>query len=181
MVAAGGAQLAAMAAAVGSALYEAPSALFRKDATGNYSVSIGMGLFSNLKYARNNTIVLFVGEVIDHVEYAARVEQGQGGYCIEISNTILLDSYHCRFLEQENREKCMASVANSSVLCWDMTNNRLARPNCRISVNIRTNTVSLKANRVLEIGEELTWSYASSFIMPELVRHNFNRPIQHQN
>jgi hypothetical protein len=110
-----------------ASLYSKPSVLRVKGSNGQ----IGNGLFSSIRYNKDEDIVAFNGEFINYATYKARESAGVGGYMITIhfSADMYLDCY-----EQCKSFKCMASYANSPKNAINTITRSNARANCRLVV-----------------------------------------------
>jgi hypothetical protein len=100
----------------------------------SWTICIGDGLFSSLRYLPSNTIAIFDGEEISAAECVIRTTAGNGGYIIRLSVDKVLDCYAAY-----RRGTCMASYANCPKLCRDTATNKLAKKNCRLAVRVLAN------------------------------------------
>lgn len=66
-------------------MYSAPSTLRVKGSEGTYSKETGYGLFSALKYYKNDVIVSFNGDFVENVIFMDRTRAGNGGYVTRLS------------------------------------------------------------------------------------------------
>jgi hypothetical protein len=143
-------------------LYHKPSLLRAKTSLrGQYSRPIGDGLFSQIRYKKNDLIVSFIGELVSFEEVEARTEAGRGGYILEITKEEYLDCYHYRHV-------CMASYANDPRYCWNFATGvcKQAKPNCRVVLNRATRVISLKADKDILPHVELLWVYGGDYVFP---------------
>ena len=143
-------------------LYASASLLRRKDRLGNYTTTIGHGLFSNIRYAPTHRIASFKGEVISATEYNRRCDLGKGGYAIHINVNAVLDCYNFKGRE------CMASMANSPLKCLDLTTNKAAQANAKLVTYYSDETFHayLQATCVIEAHTEILWPYSKFYKFP---------------
>jgi Plant transposon protein len=147
-----------------ASLYSKPSLLRVQGA------EIGMGLFSGLRYDKNDDIVTFKGEFITFAIYKARESAGLGGYMIQFTADLYLDCY-----DQWKSHNCMASYANSPKNAYNTVTRCMAKPNCRLVINQQHRTARLVCgwdkektpkSFSIEPDTELLWDYADSYIFP---------------
>mmetsp|Transcript_24455 Transcript_24455/g.54348 ORF Transcript_24455/g.54348 Transcript_24455/m.54348 type:complete len:227 (-) Transcript_24455:96-776(-) len=141
-----------------------PSGLRRKDVLGNYTIRIGDGLFSTIRYLPTNVIISFVGEEISCAEGLRRTEAGRGRYMIKLSVIAdkVLDCYGAH-----SRGECLASYANSPKLCWDTATNRRAIKNCRLKVGLMRNgkwRAQLICTKTIEPEQEHLYDYLDEYV-----------------
>lgn len=148
-------------------LYKAPS--FLRTVEGNQKV--GLGLFSSVSYSANEKIAVFKGDVITPEQYDARVVEGRGGYCIQLTQALLLDCFN-------HRDVCYASHANTANGCNTVQCPNDAEPqgagelfnvtnNCKIVVSdVQAGTVTLVANRHIPAHRELLFPYGGAYVLP---------------
>lgn len=139
--------------------------LLQDENTKLYVHRIGLGLFSNKSYRKNDCIAEFNGIIrtmkIYRTNYV-RVGNNKGGYAIHLNNNIVLDCYsNCK------GGTCMASLSNCPQNCFDISKNKLATSNARISIDHRTKRVRLMCDvKRIHIGEEILWDYGEDYIYP---------------
>jgi hypothetical protein len=147
-------------------LYHKVSGLRRRNGmagVGNmYTVPIGEGLFSHLRYLPGNVIVTFVGDEISADEGTRRTAAGEGKYMIKISAVLVMD---CRpaFL----RGECMASNANSPFGCWDMASRRYATKNSKLKLGRLPSgkwRAQLIATQTIEPDLEILYGYEREYV-----------------
>jgi hypothetical protein len=135
-----------------SGLYRAPSTLLVKDNAGVYCLTIGNGLFSNVRRAKGSLVGWMNGELVDAEMYERRCLCGRGGYGIAVKDGLILDCY-----EEYLRDRCPMSYINSSrgaVLIRPNGDFVPSRNNCEYvlhgyAVSVRTTCVVLPSNELL--------------------------------
>jgi hypothetical protein len=156
-----------------STLYVKTSKLFRKDPVNNrYTKSIGLGLFTSVVIEPNDRIITFKGEIISVEQYHLRTAKGEGGYIVRLSDREYLDCYKSRW---ENR--CLASIANCALHCFDSSTNREARNNAEYRAyhhnDARGWVASLFATRRIQSQTEILWPYGTSYIYPTQLNSSY--------
>mmetsp|Transcript_16582 Transcript_16582/g.36763 ORF Transcript_16582/g.36763 Transcript_16582/m.36763 type:complete len:227 (-) Transcript_16582:100-780(-) len=145
-----------------TALYNKLSGLRRRDYANRYTVTIGDGLFSHLRYLPGQVIATFKADEISAAEGAVRTQNGRGRYMIKVSDTLVLDCYPYYI-----RRECMASYANSPKLCLNMATMRPAKKNCKLRVG-RLGDGSWRAQLVavstIEPDREFLYDYADEYV-----------------
>jgi hypothetical protein len=129
-----------------------------------YTVPIGDGLFSHLRYLPNTVIATFKGEEISAEEGLRRTQAGRGRYMIKISEVLVYDCYPNFILRQ-----CMASYANSPKGCYDTATKREAKKNCKLRVGLMgkgngTWRAQLVATSTIEADKEHLYDYADEYV-----------------
>ncbi|KAJ1404957.1 hypothetical protein B484DRAFT_217829 [Ochromonadaceae sp. CCMP2298] len=145
-----------------TSLYNRQSGLRRRDAMNRYTVPIGDGLFSHLRYLPNTVIATFKGEEISAEEGLRRTQAGRGRYMIKISEVLVYDCYPNFILRQ-----CMASYANSPKGCYDTATKRAAKKNCKLRVGLMGNgtwRAQLVATSTIEADKEHLYDYADEYV-----------------
>ena len=135
-----------------SGLYRTPSTLLVKDSAGVYCLTIGNGLFSNVRRAKGSLVGWMNGELVDAEMYERRCRCGRGGYGIVVKDGLILDCY-----EEYLRDRCPMSYINSSrgaVLARPNGDVVPSRNNCEYilhgyAVSVRTTCVVLPSNELL--------------------------------
>lgn len=157
----------ATARRVHNVLYKAPSFL-RTDQTGQ---TVGLGLFSSIRYNKKEKIAQYKGEIITRAEYGEREAAGKGGYALHVSQTTVLDCYN-------HKAECFASAANTALGCHTkqrpagvpLAENGLysVRNNCKFLVSNHTPvpTVWLVAKKNIAPHTELLTPYSNAYQLP---------------
>jgi len=141
-----------------SNLYVKPSNYRALSTDGSYNKNIGNGLYSTMKFNKDDKIGSFVGDKISVEEYHQRSLAGHGGYAIKLNNDYIFDCYNFK-------ESCKCSMANTANGLQEYgivnTNNKKANNNCKIS--IVDNVPILKSSTKIKANEELLWPYGNSY------------------
>jgi hypothetical protein len=130
---------------------------------GVYAVKrdIGLGLFSNKCFHRENKLVQFIGEFIDSEEKEKRVKAGLGFFIIKCSANKYLD---CRIPYELGI--CLGSFANCFKGLRHKSSGKKGKQNCRLSVYNLTETfavVTLEAICKIDLAEELLCNYHDDY------------------
>jgi hypothetical protein len=139
-------------------LYRAPSSYRGRDASGMYTVDIGLALYSTRAYKEGQKIAKFVGTIYEGSEYEIRYIQfpDERGYTIRLPCGKVLDCYH-------HRDECFASIAN----CYRLLRSRgpggaCGIENARWSWSAKKQTLNLRAKIYIARYREIMWDYGTS-------------------
>lgn len=154
-------------------LYKAPSHLRAKDTAGNHTADVGLGLYSCIDYKKDDRITEFNGVVRTKEQYETRVQEGKGGYAVQVDVDHVLDCWDMLKVDY-------ASYANSAVGCMTLQpppgqeRSETLYPvhnNCRVTVYTRQGKrrVCLVAAENIPAHRELLWPYGSCYVFPAAV------------
>ena len=91
---------------------------------------LGKGLFSNIFIRKDDLIADFIGEFITRESAEERDAEGLGGYMIQYTNDIILDSYNYTHV-------CKASMANCPRSCYNVKSSSSAVANARLVIDTK--------------------------------------------
>ena len=105
----------------------------------DYTVDVGMGLFSSLDFHDQDVIAVFKGDMIYEREYQHVKMLGKVTYVVEVVKGTYLNC-------QSHRERgvCWASLANSPSHAWDFAKGKRAEANCRLTRYTRNGVRELR-------------------------------------
>jgi hypothetical protein len=129
-------------------------------------LSVGQGLFARSIFNAGDAIVYYRGDLISVEAYQIRDRDGRGGYCVQITNDLVLDCYNNML-----RGDCIASKANSNTNAFVANNNGTefvnAPPsNAVIVVDRRAKTAYLRATKRIHPHEEILVPYGKTYVYP---------------
>jgi hypothetical protein len=122
---------------------------------------IGLGLFSQKKFKKDNKMIQFIGELIDKNEKERRVKAGLGFFILKCSENKYLD---CRIPYELGI--CLASFANCHRGIKHKSTEQSGKANSRLSVDHPTKdfaTVTLVAECNIDECEELLYDYQDEY------------------
>jgi hypothetical protein len=124
-------------------------------------IDMGSGLFCSMllpSTRKGIKLVEFKGSLISRSEMERRDRNGLGGYVVS-TLTGLLDCYgHAK------NGTCKASMANSALNCFNVSEGRSAANNCRLS----NGALWTIANIAIPANRELLWAYNAGYRYPEV-------------
>ena len=103
-------------------LYIAESNLRTRDDRGGYTRLVGMGLFTSQFLSKKSFVASFKGTVINTNEKQRVINEGKGGYIIQLKDNVFLDCY-------KYRNECYSSKVNEPYYAVDITVNKKATAN----------------------------------------------------
>ena len=128
---------------ISRALYTQDSKLRRRDkVTRELTVPIGKGLFSKFMYKRDDPIVSFSGTLRTQKAFTnlCEKEPWRRAYALVFSeHGEVMDCF-----DQYQKGLCLASYSNSPSGCFDITTSKKAVENCRLVLNVKEKTMTLK-------------------------------------
>ena len=163
-------------------LYVQPSNLRARNwRTKIFERDIGRGLFTAAPIPPGHIIAYFCGEVIEREinDSLIAMDPERDGYQIAVSEDFVIDCYN-------NRNMCLASMANCYRGCWDFGRNKKASKNADIiGVNRRNKKTGvieryafLKSLEWIEAGGEVVTDYGNEFDRnPEELYHDISQAV----
>jgi hypothetical protein len=109
----------------------------------------GNGLFTAIDIYKNETVAIFLGEILSDAEATVRATQGNDLYFISLLDGRIMDSM---------RTDCLAKYANDA----SATSQTEFKNNMQITFNDQ-NQVCLTATRAIHANEELFCAYGSRY------------------